>query len=208
MTKSSFALYFTLSMALLQCYIIYLSYKVWKFAKGFSPIWGRAFLIFGLVQVLLLLRRGTLIYDALGFNGYLYIIAQWADHLFTPALVTLASLFFLIYDKQWWDQILSTYIKPNASSRLLADREGVVAKREDVATEREGVVGRREDEVRKGEFSLGETAHLEAEEPEEVEVDKPSKIIVGFDEKKVKVEKPKKVSVSGPKKVVVKKAKN
>ena len=132
-----------------ECFVLYLTWRMIKFARQYSKAWSNAFVVFGINMIIALFRRIMILLWALGLDGKTGIFIQWLDHVVLTAILTVGWAIFLILLLRWWGKYFAKY-EHNAG--LTVEREELVSKREDIATDRERLATKREDDVKKREI--------------------------------------------------------
>ncbi len=131
-----------------EIFVLYLTRKMYRFAKQYSRQWGNAFLVFGIGMILSLARRFMVLLWALGLDGKTGAVLQWIDHVAFTAILTIIWAVFLLMLLKWWKVYFAKYER---NAGLTVEREDIVSKREDLAADREGLVTKREDVVKRKE---------------------------------------------------------
>lgn len=147
----------TLGVMILQLGTLYLAWKMYKFAKQYSRQWSRAWLVFLVVMLLGVIRRGFVVIWALGIDGNLQKTIQWLDHMILSTTYGIAWLLFIYLMLRWWKFYFAKYVK---NAGLILEREDIVTKREDIATQRENVVKKRGELASKREERIGREEKL------------------------------------------------
>lgn len=93
-----------------QFFVLYMTYRMIKFAKVYSKLWAMSYTVFGIGMTLVLLRRAVVVLWGFGVDGRFMGVIQWVDHVVLPAGMLICWILFLSLLWSWWNRFFQKYI--------------------------------------------------------------------------------------------------